>query len=198
MARKPSVAALQAAKAKKQKIVLLALAPVFLGLLVWQGPKTYNALMGGSPPPPLPLATPTPVGGTGATSTTPAGELPESDPQPDPLDGQLLSFSRFPGRDPFVPPSQAGSSDDAAASAGDTTIEVNGAAEDLSIGDSFPADDPTFRLVSASATSADIGLVSGAFSNGQETITINVGETLVLQANDGVRYAIKLVSVATS
>ena len=81
---------------------------------------------------------------------------------------------------------------------GDARIVVNGAAENLSIGDSFPADDPTFRLVSASATSADIGLVSGAFSNGQETVTINVGETLVLQANDGVRYAIKLVSVATS
>jgi hypothetical protein len=197
MARKPSEAALQAQKAKKQKIVLLALAPVFLGLMVWQGPKTYNALMGGSPPPPLPVATPTPVG-AGPTSTTPAGGLPESDPQPDLLDGQLLSFSRFSGRDPFVPPSQPGSSDDDAATAGDTTIEVNGTAENLAIGDSFPADDPTFRLVSVSTTSADIGLVSGAFSNGQETITINVGETLVLQADDGVRYAIKLVSVAAA
>jgi hypothetical protein len=154
MARKPSEAALQAAKAKKQKILLLALAPVFLGLMVWQGPKTYNALMGGSPPPPLPVPAPTPVG-TGPTSTTPAGELPDSDPQPDLLDGQLLSFSRFSGRDPFVPPSQAGPSDNPSNSQA-TTIEVNGTAEDLSIGASFPADDPTFRLVSVSATSADI------------------------------------------
>jgi hypothetical protein len=197
MAKRPSEAALQAAKAKKQKILLLALAPLFLGLLVWQGPKTYNALMGGSPPPPLPVATPTPVG-TGPTSTTPAGELPDSDQQPDLLDGQLLSFSRFSGRDPFVPPSQAGSGNDDVSTDEATTIEVNGTAENLAVGDSFPADDPTFRLVSVSTTSADVGLVSGAFSNGQETITINVGETLVLQADDGARYAIKLVSVATT
>jgi hypothetical protein len=196
MAKRNSEAALQAQKAKKQKIVLIALAPVFLGLLVWQGPKTYNALMGGSPPPPLPIATPTPVG-TGPTSTTPAGELPDSDQQPDPLDGQLLSFSRFSGGDPFVGEHASGSGSPAA-SEGATTIEVNGTAENLSIGDSFPADDPTFRLVSVGATSADIGLVSGAFSNGQETITINVGETLVLQADDGARYAIKLVNVATA
>jgi hypothetical protein len=197
MARKPSEAALQAAKAKKQKILLLALVPVFLGLMLWQGPKTYKALMGGSPPPtPLPVATP-PVG-TSPTSTTPAGELPESDPQPDALEGQLLSFSRFSGGDPFVGEHSSGF-DSGSPSVGDsTTIEVNGTAEDLSIGDSFPAEDPTFRLVSVSATSAAIGLVSGAFSNGQETITINVGETLVLQADDGARYAIKLVSVATA
>jgi hypothetical protein len=196
MARKNTEALLAAQKAKKQKILLIALAPVFLGLLVWQGPKTYNALMGGSPPPPpLPVATPTPAG---PTSTTPPGELPESDPQPDPLDGQLLSFSRFSGRDPFVPPSQPGAGNDDAANAEATRIEVNGTAENLSVGDSFPADDPTFRLVSVSTSSADIGLVDGAFSNGQETITINVGETLVLQADDGARYAIKLVSVAAA
>ena len=42
-----------------------------------------------------------------------------------------------------------------------------------------------------------VGLVSGTFSNGSETISINVGETLVLAADDGARYAIKIVSVAT-
>jgi hypothetical protein len=200
MAKKPSQAALLAQKTRKQKMILLALAPVFLALLAWQGPKTYKALMGGSPPPPLPVATPATPSPTG-TTTTPgaAGELPDSDPQPSLLDGQLLSFSRFSGRDPFVPPPSAqGDEDDGqSASAEDATVEVNGTAEDLSVGDQFPADDPTFVLVSAGAQSAEIGLVSGTFSNGDETITMNVGETLVLQADDGARYAIKLVSVAT-
>jgi hypothetical protein len=76
------------------------------------------------------------------------------------------------------------------------TIEVNGESEDVGINDPFPASDPTFKLVSVTDTAANIGLVSGAFSNGEETITINVGETLVLAADDGTRYAIKVVSIA--
>jgi hypothetical protein len=199
MAKRPSEAALLAQKTRKQKMLLLALAPLFLGLLAWQGPKTYKAFTGGTPePPPVVVATPTTTSPTG-TPAAPgaAGELPDSDPQPSLLDGQLLSFSRFSGRDPFLaPPSGQDDEDGPGATAGDATIDVNGTAEDLSAGDSFPADNPTFVLVSTSTQSAEIGLVSGTFSNGDETITMNVGETLVLQADDGARYAIKLVSVA--
>jgi len=53
-----------------------------------------------------------------------------------------------------------------------------------------------WKLVSVTDTAAIIGLVSGSFSNGSETISINVGETLVLAADDGAHYAIKIVSVA--
>jgi hypothetical protein len=205
MAKRLSEAAIMAEKTRKQKILLLALVPIFLALMVWQGPKTYKALTGGSAPPPPPVATPTtpaPTGTTTPTTTTttptPAGGLPDSDPQPSLLDGQLLSFSRFSGRDPFRPPGAAGQDDDSPSTAEDATVEVNGTAEDLSVGDTFPADDPTFELVSTAAGTATIGLVSGTFSNGDETITMNVGETLVLQADDGARYAIKLLSVAAA
>jgi hypothetical protein len=196
MAKRPTEAQIRAAKDAKQKKVLLVLLVPFIGLLAWQGPKTYNALMGGTPPPPPPTTAPPLVPTTTTPTTTPAGTeiggLPESDPQLDPLDGQLVSFSRFPGRDPFVIPNTGGSE---AESAG-ATIEVNGESEDVGINDPFPASDPTFKLVSVTDTAANIGLVSGAFSNGQETITINVGETLVLAADDGTRYAIKVVSIA--
>jgi hypothetical protein len=74
---------------------------------------------------------------------------------------------------------------------------VNGTSEDVRVNDSFPASDPTFKLVSVTETAAVIGLVSGSFSNGDDTITINVGETLILAADDGTRYAIKIVSVAS-
>jgi hypothetical protein len=198
MAKKRSEAALLAQKTRKQKMLLLALAPVFLGLLAWQGPKTYKAFTGGTSEPPLVVvATPTTPSPTGTTAAPgAAGELPDSDPQPSLLDGQLLSFSRFSGRDPFLAPPSSEDDDSPGATAGDATVEVNGTAEDLSVGDSFPAGDPTFVLVSTSTQSAQIGLVSGTFSNGDETITMNVGETLVLQADDGARYAIKLASVA--
>jgi hypothetical protein len=198
MAKKPSEAALRAAKDAKQKKLLLILIVPFIALLAWQGPKTFKALQGGSSPPPPGTALPTsttslPTGTTPLTGTSvDAGTgLPDTDPQLEPLDGQLLSFSRFPGRDPFVRPSSGPVSQ-----AGGATIEVNGASEDVGITDPFPATDPTFKLVAVTDTSAVIGLVSGSFSNGSETITINVGETLVLAADDGARYAIKIVSVA--
>ena len=195
MAKRPTEAQIRAAKDAKQKKVLLVLLVPFIGLLAWQGPKTYNALMGGTPPPPPPVTAP-PVSPAATTPTTTPGTapggLPDSDPQLDPLDGQLVSFSRFGGRDPFLPPS-AGSSQSQSAGA---TIEVNGESEDVGVNDPFPASDPTFKLVSVTDSAANIGLVSGTFSNGQETITINVGETLVLAADDGARYAIKVVSIA--
>jgi hypothetical protein len=195
MARKPSEAALRAAKEAKQKKLLVLLIIPFIALLAWQGPKTFKALQGGSPPAPssaLPLpATPTT---TLPGQATPPGALPDSDPQPELLDGQLLSFSRFSGRDPFIPrvPVDTGTS-----ATGGATIEINGESEDVGINDPFPASDPTFKLVSVTDTAAIIGLVSGSFSNGADTITINVGETLVLAADDGARYAIKIVSIAT-
>jgi hypothetical protein len=200
MAKQPSEAALRAQKDAKQKKLLIILIVPFIALLAWQGPKTFKALQGGSPPPPttavpatsttsVPTATPL-LPGSGSDQ---GGVLPDSDPQPDRLDGQLLSFSRFSGRDPFAPvgPSSSGQS------AAGATIEVNGTSEDVRVNDSFPASDPTFKLVSVTETAAVIGLVSGSFSNGDDTITINVGETLVLAADDGTRYAIKIVSVAS-
>jgi hypothetical protein len=195
MAKRPTEAQIRAAKDAKQKKVLLVLLVPFIGLLAWQGPKTYHALMGGTPPPPPITATPVAPTTTTPTTTTPGtepGALPDSDPQLNPLDGQLVSFSRFSGRDPFLIPLTGGSQSQSAGA----TIEVNGESEDVGINDPFPASDPTFKLVSVTDSAAHIGLVSGTFSNGQETITINVGETLVLAADDGTRYAIKVVSIA--
>jgi hypothetical protein len=200
VAKQPSQAALRAQKDAKQKKLLIILVVPFIALLAWQGPKTFKALQGGSAPPPtsavpaiptspVPTGTPT-VPGTGAGQ---GGALPDSDREPGLLDGQLLSFSRFSGRDPFVRVSPSNS----AQSAARATIEVNGTSEDVRVNDPFPASDPTFRLLSVTETAAVIGLVSGSFSNGDDTITINVGETLVLAADDGTRYAIKIVSVAS-
>jgi hypothetical protein len=196
MAKQPSEAALRAQKDAKQKKLLIILIVPFIALLAWQGPKTFKALQGGSPPPPtsaVPATVPTGTPLLPASGSEGGGVLPDSDPQPDRLEGQLLSFSRFSGRDPFAPvaPSSSGQS------AAGATIEVNGTSEDVRVNDSFPASDPTFKLVSVTETAAVIGLVSGSFSNGDDTITINVGETLVLAADDGTRYAIKIVSVAS-
>ena len=196
MAKRPTEAIIRAQKEAKQKKLLLLLLPLFLGLVVWQGPKMFHALKG-SPTSPIPtpavdLATPT---GTTSTGTDAAGGLPDTDPQPGLLEGQLISFSRFGGRDPFGhSPLASGSSNQGADAA---TVEVNGASEGVALNGAFPAKDPTFRLISVSGQSATLGLVSGRFSSGADTITINVGETLIIVANDGARYAVKLVSVSS-
>jgi hypothetical protein len=203
--------ALRKRKEAQQKKILIALAPLLLGLLVWQGPKTYSALMGGSAAPAAPPATttttsPVPLP-TGTTPTPPTGSptsatsLPDSDPLLSPATGQLIVFSRFVSKDPFrAKPSSTSSTDGSEGPTGNASsasLEVNGTAEDVKIGERFPAADPAFRLVNAGGQSAEIGLASGSFANGQETIAVNMGETLVLVSDpDGKRYAIKLISVA--
>jgi len=203
--------ALRKRKEAQQKKILIALAPLLLGLLVWQGPKTYSALIGGSTAPAAPPATttttsPVPLP-TSTTPTPPTGSptsatgLPDSDPLLSPATGQLIIFSRFVSKDPFrAKPSSTSSSDGSEGPTGNASsasLEVNGTAEDVKIGETFPAADPAFRLVNAGGQSAEIGLASGSFANGQETIAVNMGETLVLVSDpDGKRYAIKLISVA--
>jgi hypothetical protein len=201
--------ALRRRKEAQQKKILIALAPLLLGLLVWQGPKTYSALMGGSAAPAAPPATttttspvPLPTGTTPPTgSPTSATSLPDSDPLLSPATGQLIVFNRFMSKDPFrAKPSSTSSSDGSEGPIGNASsasLEVNGTAEDVKIGETFPAADPAFRLVNAGGQSAEIGLASGSFANGQETIAVNMGETLVLVSDpDGKRYAIKLLGVS--
>jgi hypothetical protein len=208
----PKPADLQRQKEAKQKKMLLVLAPILLALLAWQGPKTVKAFTGGeaAPPPPVPAAT-TPLAPAGSAPTSGAqtpgapATLPETERPYEALDGQLISFSRFGARDPFdqsyAPatgsPDSSGGDDTSAREPNTAEIEVNGAGETVAIGEAFPASDPTFELVSISGQTATIGLVSGSFSNGAETIAIEVGETLVLVSDpDETRYAIKIVGVA--
>jgi hypothetical protein len=203
--------ALRKRKEAQQKKILIALAPVLLGLLIWQGPKTYSALMGGSAAPATPPATtattsPVPLP-PGTTPTPPAGSptsatsLTDSDPLLSPETGQLIVFNRFISKDPFrAKPASTSSTDGSEGPTGNASsasLEVNGTTEEVKIGDRFPAADPAFRLVNAGGQSAEIGLASGTFANGQETIAVTVGETIVLISDpDGKRYAIKLVGVA--
>jgi hypothetical protein len=112
-------------KEAKQKKLLLFLAPVLLGLLVWQGPGMLSAFTGGggtkeSTAPPAPTFAPPPPGGAApaapAAGTPPApgqagaqppaaapeeAGLPDTDVPVEAEQGQLVTFSRFVGKDPF-------------------------------------------------------------------------------------------------
>ena len=108
MASKKVQAALLKQKEAKQKKVLFLLVPVFLGLMAWQGPKTFKAITGGNAPPPATAApsTTAPTPGSapstpGAGAVVPPSQLVDTDAPPSLMDGQMSNLGVFPGRDPF-------------------------------------------------------------------------------------------------
>lgn len=221
--RKNSAEAIAKRKEAKQKKLLYVLIPVFLGLAVWQGPKMFGQLLGGSKPPETApaatTATPTATTPAGTPApATPPGELADTDIPPGADVAKLISFSLFTGRDPFVSPhapadtlptsptptspTSGGGTGGGGNSGGDqdeeltAVIETNGVSETVSVGEEFPASDPTFTLVSLTLEGATIGVVQGMFETGEATIEIEVGEEVTLvAAPDSTQYVVKLVDV---
>lgn len=80
-----------------------------------------------------------------------------------------------------------------------TSISINGAAEDVDVEGSFPAEQPTFVLVSLAkdGKSVEIGIAGGTYADGGETIELKLGKPLTLQNTaDGTRYELELRAVA--
>jgi hypothetical protein len=203
---KRSAADLAKAKEAKQKKLLLVLLPFFLLLVAWQGPKMYKSLFAQPPPPEAAPATTAPTATTPAAPAAPgtpapapaAGSLADSEPLPSAAQDQLLSFSRFSSRNPFIPPvgTVVEQPDADAAALTSAVIDVNGVSETVSVNGTFPASDPAFQLVSLSETAAVVGLTSGAFEGGQANVQIAVGERVELVADDGVTFTVTIVSVS--
>jgi hypothetical protein len=77
------------------------------------------------------------------------------------------------------------------------TIAVNGIANQVSVGSSFPASSPVFTLVSLTQRVAKIGIAGGNYENGAATVTLAKGKTLTLMNTaDGTRYVLRLVAVS--
>lgn len=107
--------ALRAQKDARQKKILIVLAPLLVALLAWQGPGMLKAFSGSKPPPatpaqpaasasaPDPTAAAAPSTATGEVAPGPAGlgQLPDGDEPYAAGEGQLVSFDRFIGKDPF-------------------------------------------------------------------------------------------------
>ena len=212
MASKKVQAALLKQKEAKQKKILFLLVPVFIGLIAWQGPKTFKALTGGNAPPPPPAAAPVTTAPTpGSAPSTPgagavanSGVLVDTDSPLETLDGQLDSFSVFPGRDPFAGgPTPSAPTDTGGTTTGATltsaVLQINGTEESVAVAGTFPKSDPVFKLVGITAQAITLSLVSGnKFTDGSETQMIKVGETLTVAGSDGSSFVVKFVSAGTS
>lgn len=79
-----------------------------------------------------------------------------------------------------------------------TTISVNGTVYTITVGTPFPADQPTFELVSRAqdGKSVQIGVAGGSLAGGGATVKLTVGKPLTLQNTaDGSRYKLELLTV---
>jgi hypothetical protein len=75
-------------------------------------------------------------------------------------------------------------------------ISINGVSETVRVGKSFPASTPTFKLVSVTKASAQVGIAGGSLASGQQTVTLKLNKQLTLMNTaDGTRYVLRLVSV---
>jgi hypothetical protein len=83
------------------------------------------------------------------------------------------------------------------AQGGSATISVNGRAQVIRLGASFPSSNPLFKLVSIAHGSARIGIANGSYASGANTIALAAGKTVTLvDTADGVRYKLQLVSAS--
>jgi hypothetical protein len=154
-----------------------------------------------------------------ATST----KLTTSDLSPRRSKSELYSFNHFAGKDPFVQqvsasditsspsgtsgasgvitagpaPSAQTTSARMLARTGAVTLQVNGKTQTVRIGGSFPSSNPLFKLVSVSHGLVRIGIASGSYQSGAQTVTLVSGRTMTLvDTADGVRYRIRLLSAS--
>jgi hypothetical protein len=165
----------------------------------------------------------TPVASTAVLPATSA-KLTTSDLAPRRLKSELYSFSHFAGKDPFVQqvsasditssPGTSGGSGGASgvitagpaprttaarmlARTGVVTLQVNGKTQAVRVGGSFPSSNPLFKLVSVSHGLVRIGIASGSYQSGAQTVSLVSGRTLTLvDTADGVRYRIRLLSAS--
>jgi hypothetical protein len=83
------------------------------------------------------------------------------------------------------------------AKTGAVTLQVNGKAQTVRVGGSFPSSNPLFKLVSVSHGLVRIGIANGSYQSGAQTVTLVAGRTLTLvDTADGVRYRIRLLSAS--
>ena len=143
-----------------------------------------------------PSANPAPANDS-APPGTPATDTPSSSGAPagtfDPLG------SNPQDQDPNAPPVSTTPSVDPPAPAAETTISINGSTESVATLAQFPAADPVFVLESLAADgkSALISVAGGSYTDGKQTVKLQIGKRLTLQnTSDGSRYDLELLTVA--
>ena len=136
-----------------------------------------------------------PNGGASTTTTTTTGSRSGSSGSGS---GSASSDGGSTSTAPVVPPpstSGGGSTAPSGAKVTVATISVNGVAEKVRVGATFPKADPVFQLVSLASTSAKIAIAGGSYTSGQQTVTLMKGTQLTLMNTaNGRQYVLRLLA----
>ena len=138
--------------------------------------------------------------------------------------GQLQSFSEFQSKDPFsksatpaaspaksggakkpvtTPPASgtkgSGVTTPPAAPPTSAVISVNGTAESVAAGASFPASSPLFQLLSLTKNTAKVTVIGGSYASGAASLTLTANKSVTLvNTADGTRYTLLLFPQGTA
>jgi hypothetical protein len=204
--------------------VLVYQAPTIMGVFGGSS-STASESTPPPPPAPVPTPAVPGTATPAAAATGGSAVLVDTDPAPAPAEGQLVTFDRFESKDPFaqqmeekpdgaaskpsVPVDTDAKGEDpeaggtfapaptpaAPAASREATISVNGVEHEVEVGDSFPKNDPIFKLVSLRGGTAKIGIVGGGYANGAPTIALKRGgkPVTLLNTADGTTYVLRFV-----
>jgi hypothetical protein len=140
------------------------------------------------------------VAGDTSSSASDTSDAVQADPAKmhPPLD-------KFTSKDPFQP---LGTDNTAASTGGtgsgtDTTetkakVTINDVAYNVSKGDQVPSGDPVFTISEITSSDVTFALLSGSFSDGSSSVTVNVGESVkVTDQDSGKSYVLKVTAVGS-
>jgi hypothetical protein len=119
------------------------------------------------------------------------------------------SLDQFTSKDPFVPldvannTSTSTSTTNTTNTSGDTTlsakVKVNGTAYTVSSTDKVPSGDPVFSIASVTSSDVTFKLVGGQFSDGSDTVTVTVGDSVkVINSDNDKSYTLTVTSVGSN
>ena len=109
-------------------------------------------------------------------------------------------LDKFTSKDPFLPLGSVNTGTGTGSSTTETTakIKVNGTEYTVSKGDQVPSGDPVFTISAISSSDVTFALISGTFSDGSSSVTVNVGESVkVTDEGTGESYTLTVVSVGS-
>jgi hypothetical protein len=98
-----------------------------------------------------------------------------------------------------TPTSGSGAKAPTAVAPTSAVISVNGTAESVAAGASFPASNPLFQLLSLTKTTAKVTVVGGSYASGAASLTLTVNKSVTLvNTADGTRYTLLLFPQGTA
>ena len=120
-------------------------------------------------------------------------------------------LDQFQPKDPFIPlvaptPAPNPTSTSAPTPAPTSTpsnmkavVNVNGVTQTVVVGDKVPSGTPAFKIASITSSDVTFTLLSGQFSDGSSSVTVNLGEAVKVQnKSGGTSYTLSVIKIGAS